>query len=70
VVPQEALESEQHDALGRERYQRPAGRGYRNGYRPGYVEGAGRRTLRALEEPFQQALEADMSNAPISRIGG
>jgi len=40
VVLQEALESEQRDALGRERYQRPAGRGYRNGYRPGHVEGA------------------------------
>jgi len=40
VVLQEALESEQRDALGRERYQRGSEGRYRNGYRPGYVEGA------------------------------
>jgi transposase-like protein len=40
VVLQEALESEQRDALGRERYQRGSGGRYRNGYRPGQVEGA------------------------------
>jgi putative transposase len=40
VVLQEALESEQRDALGRDRYQRGSEGRYRNGYRPGYVEGA------------------------------
>lgn len=40
LVLQEALESEQRDALGRERYQRGSEGRYRNGYRPGYVEGA------------------------------
>jgi putative transposase len=40
VVLQEALESEQRDALGRERYERGSGGRYRNGYRPGQVEGA------------------------------
>jgi len=40
VVLQEALESEQRDALGRERYQRGSEGRYRNGYRPGDVEGA------------------------------
>jgi transposase-like protein len=40
VVLQEALESEQRDALGRERYQRGSEGRYRNGYRPGHVEGA------------------------------
>jgi putative transposase len=40
VVLQEALEGEQRDALGRERYQRGSGGRYRNGYRPGHVEGA------------------------------
>jgi len=40
VVLQEALESEQRDALGRERYQRGSEGRYRNGYRPGCVEGA------------------------------
>ena len=40
VVLQEALEGEQRDALGRERYQRGSEGRYRNGYRPGHVEGA------------------------------
>jgi len=40
VVLQEALESEQRDALGRERYQRGSQGRYRNGYRPGCVESA------------------------------
>jgi transposase-like protein len=40
VVLQEALETEQRDALGRERYQRGSEGRYRNGYRPGHVEGA------------------------------
>jgi transposase-like protein len=40
MLPQEALESEQCETVGCERYQRPAGRGYRNGCRRGYVEGA------------------------------
>jgi putative transposase len=40
VVLQEALEAEQRDALGRERYQRGSEGRYRNGYRPGHVEGA------------------------------
>jgi len=40
VVLQEALECEQREALGRDRYQRGSEGRYRNGYRPGYVEGA------------------------------
>ena len=40
VVLQEALEAEQRGALGRERYQRGSEGSYRNGYRPGGVEGA------------------------------
>ena len=40
VVLQEALEAEQRDAVGRERYERGSEGRYRNGYRPGYVEGA------------------------------
>lgn len=40
VVLQEALESEQRDAVGRERCQRGADGRYRSGYRPGYVESA------------------------------
>ena len=40
VALQEALEAEQRDALGRERYQRGSEGRYRNGYRPGYLEGA------------------------------
>ena len=40
LVLQEALEGEQRDALGRERYQRGSEGRYRNGYRPGSVEGA------------------------------
>jgi len=40
VVLQEALEAEQRDALGRARYQRGSEGRYRNGYRPGNVEGA------------------------------
>jgi len=40
VVLQEALESEQRDVLGRERYERGSAGRYRNGYRPGGVEGA------------------------------
>jgi transposase-like protein len=40
LVLQEALEVEQRDALGRERYQRGSEGRYRNGYRPGHVEGA------------------------------
>ena len=38
VVLQEALEAEQRDLLGRERYQRGSDGSYRNGYRPGRVE--------------------------------
>lgn len=40
VVLQEALEAEQRDTLGRERYERGSEGRYRNGYRPGRVEGA------------------------------
>jgi len=40
VVLQEALEAEQRDAVGRERYERGSDGRYRNGYRPGRVEGA------------------------------
>jgi putative transposase len=40
VVLQDALEAEQCDVLGRERYQRGSDGSYRNGYRPGYIEGA------------------------------
>ncbi len=42
LVLQEALEAEQREVVGRERYQRgvAAGAPYRNGYRPGGVEGA------------------------------
>ena len=40
VVLQEALETEQRDTLGRERYERGSEGRYRNGYRPGRVEGA------------------------------
>ena len=42
LVLQEALEAEQREVVGRERYQRgaTAGAPYRNGYRPGGVEGA------------------------------
>jgi transposase-like protein len=40
VVLQEALEGEQRDALGRQRYQRGSQGRYRNGYRPGCVESA------------------------------
>jgi transposase-like protein len=40
VVLQDALEAEQRDVLGRERYQRGSDGSYRNGYRPGYIEGA------------------------------
>ena len=40
VVLQDALEAEQRDVLGRERYQRGSDGSYRNGYRPGCIEGA------------------------------
>jgi transposase-like protein len=40
VVLQEALEAEQRDVVGRERYERGSDGRYRNGYRPGQVEGA------------------------------
>jgi transposase-like protein len=40
VVLQEALEAEQRDVLGRERYERGSDGSYRNGYRPGRIEGA------------------------------
>ena len=40
LVLQEALEAEQRDAWGRERYQRGSEGRYRNGYRAGRVEGA------------------------------
>jgi putative transposase len=38
VVLQEALEAEQRDVLGRDRYERGSDGTYRNGYRPGRVE--------------------------------
>ena len=38
VVLQEALEAEQRDLLGRDRYERGSDGSYRNGYRPGRVE--------------------------------
>lgn len=40
VVVQEALEAEQRDAVGRERYERGSDGRYRNGYRGGRIEGA------------------------------
>lgn len=40
VVLQEALEAEQRDVLGRDRYERGSDGTYRNGYRPGRIEGA------------------------------
>jgi len=50
VVLQEALEAEQRDALGRERYQRGSEGRYRNGYRPGRVEGAEGRVAIAVPQ--------------------
>jgi putative transposase len=45
-VVQEALEQEQTDFIGRERYARTPGRGKRNGYAPGHLETAeGRLTV-------------------------
>ena len=38
VVLQEALEAEQRDVVGRERYERGSDGRYRNGYRPGHVD--------------------------------
>lgn len=38
VVLQEALEAEQRDVLGRDRYERGSDGTYRNGYRPGRIE--------------------------------
>lgn len=40
IVLQEALEAEQRDVVGRERYERGSDGRYRNGYRPGRIEGA------------------------------
>jgi len=40
VVLQEALEAEQRDVVGRDRYERGSDGRYRNGYRPGRIEGA------------------------------
>jgi transposase-like protein len=40
LAVQEALEAEQRDFIGRERYERAPGRGYRSGYRPGRLDTA------------------------------
>lgn len=40
VVLQEALEAEQREVVGRDRYQRGSDGRYRNGYRPGHVDSA------------------------------
>jgi len=40
VVLQEALEAEQRDVVGRDRYERGSDGRYRNGYRPGHVDSA------------------------------
>lgn len=59
---QEALEQEQTDFVGRERYERTAGRGQRNGYVPGHVETAEGRValaipqVRAAGQPYRSAL--------------
>lgn len=40
LIVQEGLEAEQRDFIGRERYERAPGRGYRSGYVPGHLETA------------------------------
>ena len=40
VVLQEALEAEQREVVGRDRYERGGDGRYRNGYRPGHVDRA------------------------------
>lgn len=61
-VVQEALEQEQTDFIGRERYVRTPGRGKRNGYVPGHLEtGEGRVTVqvpqvREAGAPYRSAL--------------
>lgn len=40
LIVQEALESEQGDFIGRDRYERAEGRGYRSGYKPGRLDTA------------------------------
>lgn len=62
LAVQEALEAEQRDFIGRERYERGPGRGYRSGYRPGRLDTAeGRVTVevpqvRDAEVPYRSAL--------------
>jgi transposase-like protein len=59
---QEALEQEQTDFVGRERYVRQAGRGKRNGYVPGHLDTAEGRVsvhvpqVREAGQPYRSAL--------------
>ncbi|MGH7561611.1 MAG: transposase, partial [Gemmatimonadales bacterium] len=59
---QEALEQEQTDYIGRDRYARTPGRGKRNGYVPGHLETAEGRVgialpqVREAGQPYRSAL--------------
>ena len=61
-IVQEALEQEQRDFLGRDRYERSGGVGQRNGYTPGHLDTAEGRVavqvpqVRATPTPYRSAL--------------
>ena len=69
LIPEEALEAEVRDALGRDRYARGAGApaGYRNGYRTGRMRTAEGMVMfsapqvRATAEPFASAIRANLA---------
>src|SRR4030065_2500846 len=67
VILQEALEAEQRDALGRERYQRGSAGRMRNGYRPGYLETAEGRL--AVETPQVRGVPGYRSEL-LEALGG
>ncbi|HZD04993.1 MAG TPA: transposase, partial [Longimicrobiales bacterium] len=56
LAVQEALEAEQRDFIGRDRYERGAGRGYRSGYRTGRLDTAEGR----LEVEVPQVRDAEI----------
>lgn len=62
LVVQEAMEAEQRDFIGRERYERGERRGYRSGYTPGRLDTAEGRLLverpqvRSADRPFRSLL--------------
>jgi len=75
LIVQESLEAEQRDFIGRERYERGEGRGYRSGYTRGHLgtpmwwNGWRRRCMREVFRPGTWRRRSRTSSGTVSCRG-